>query len=296
MVIATSCSGLIAAAVFATLDNTHNLAGWRWLYIIEGVVTLGISLVSFFLLPEDPAKTQWLNHEECEFAVSRIRHDTVGLKADSTIWEGFRQACSDPKTWLFCLMFNLNVSTCSFVNFFPTIVKSFEFRSSTTALLLTAPPYLLSALVSILLAWSSGHFNERTWHITAGLVLAVIGFVVSCSSMTTSARYASTFLYTIGAYSVTSIILAWIPATLSQTPEKKAVSISMINVLGNASYIYLAYLWPKKDSPRYFTGFSSMVAFAIGGIACVWVMRFWLVSLNRKLEGQDEGVQATYSY
>lgn len=253
-------------------------------------------MVSFFLLPNDPSETSWLSKEERELVVIRIHRDSLSSQARGPIWEGFKQACTDPKTWLFCLIFNLNISTCSFVNFFPTIVKSLGFTSNVTALLLTAPPYVLSALTSIPLAWSSGHFKERTWHITAGFSVAVVGFVVSCSNMSIGARYASTFLYTTGAYSVTPIILSWIPATLGQTPEKKAVALSLVNVLGNAAYIYGAYLWPEGDSPKYSIGFSSMVAFAVGGIACVWVMKSWLMHLNRKLKRQREDSRPVYSY
>lgn len=74
-------------------------------------------------------------------------------------------------------------------------------------LLLTAPPYFVSGLLGIPFAYSSGHFNERTWHITARLSLAVIGFIISCATLNTAARYTAAFLYATGAYSVGSVIL-----------------------------------------------------------------------------------------
>lgn len=193
-------------------------------------------------------------------------------------------------------MQNLHISACSFNNFFPTIVDSLGFESSTIALVLTAPPYFVSGFLGIPFAWSSGRFNERTWHITAGLSLAIVGFAITCGTMNTAARYTSTFLYATGAYGVGSVILGWVSASLSQTPEKKAVAYSLVNVTANAAYIYCAYLWPESDGPRYLTGFASMCAFAFYSIACAWAMRFWLMALNKKMREEQDDNQVAYAY
>ncbi|KAI8242944.1 putative transporter [Colletotrichum sp. SAR 10_99] len=294
-VVSTGCSGLIAAATFATLDKVKGIAGWQWLFIIEGSVTALVAIFGFFLLPDDPSETRWLTEEERKLAVERIRRDTVGHQERGSTWEGLKQACKDPKTWLFCLMQNLHISACSFNNFFPTIVRSMGFRS-TTALLLTAPPYFVSGFLGIPFAWSSGRFNERTWHITAGLSLAIVGFAMTCGSQNNAVRYTATFLYATGAYSVGSVILGWVSNTLSQTPEKKAVAYSLVNVTANLAYIYCAYLWPSSDGPKYMMGFSSMIAFAATSIMCAWAMRVWLIRVNNKIrESEDENVKL-YAY
>ncbi|KAJ0327819.1 hypothetical protein COL922a_013386 [Colletotrichum nupharicola] len=263
-VVSTGCSGLIAAATFATLDKVKGIAGWQWLFIIEGSVTALVAIFGFFLLPDDPSETRWLTEEERKLAVERIRRDTVGHQERGSTWECLLQACKDPKTWLFCLMQNLHISACSFNNFFPTIVRSM--------------------------------FNERTWHITAGLGLAIVGFAMTCGSQNNAVRYTATFLYATGAYSVGSVILGWVSNTLSQTPEKKAVAYSLVNVTANLAYIYCAYLWPSSDGPKYMMGFSSMIAFAATSIMCAWAMRVWLIRVNKKIrESEDENVKL-YAY
>ncbi|KAM0281995.1 hypothetical protein ACHAO9_010476 [Fusarium lateritium] len=294
-VVSTGCSGLIAAATFSTLDQVKGIAGWQWLFIIEGSITALVAVFGFFLLPDDPSETRWLTPEERDLCIKRISRDTVGQQVRGSTWEGLKQACKDPRTWLFCLMQNLHISACSFNNFFPTIVRAMGFKS-TTALLLTAPPYFVSGLLGIPFAWSSGRFNERTWHITAGLSLAVIGFIMSCATLNAASRYTATFLYATGAYSVGSVILGWVSNTLSQTPEKKSVAYALVNVTANLAYIYCAYLWPSSDGPQYMMGFSTMVAFAVASIMCAWAMRFCLKRDNRKiLESENEAV-ALYAY
>ncbi|KAH7030622.1 major facilitator superfamily domain-containing protein [Microdochium trichocladiopsis] len=294
-VVSTGCSGLIAAATFSTLDNKYGIKGWQWLFIIEGAVTAGIAMFGFFLLPDDPSQTRWLTQAEKDLAIERIRRDTVGQQARGSTWDGLKQACKDPRTWLFCLMQNLHISACSFNNFFPTIVKSMGF-TSITALLLTAPPYFVSGLLGIPFAYSSGRLNERTWHITAGLGLAIIGFAMSVGTMNTAVRYTSTFLYATGAYGVGSVILGWVSNTLSQTPEKKAVAYSLVNVTANLAYIYCAYLWPNESAPGFMMGFGSMIAFAATSIMCAWGMRFWLKKENGKLRERGDEGGALYAY
>ncbi|KAI8166512.1 hypothetical protein K4K49_012745 [Colletotrichum sp. SAR 10_70] len=284
-------SGLVACRFFLGFVEAHV----GRLFIIEGSVTALVAIFGFFLLPDDPSETRWLTEEERKLAVERIRRDTVGHQERGSTWEGLKQACKDPKTWLFCLMQNLHISACSFNNFFPTIVRSMGFRS-TTALLLTAPPYFVSGFLGIPFAWSSGRFNERTWHITAGLSLAIVGFAMTCGSQNNAVRYTATFLYATGAYSVGSVILGWVSNTLSQTPEKKAVAYSLVNVTANLAYIYCAYLWPSSDGPKYMMGFSSMIAFAATSIMCAWAMRVWLIRVNKKIrESEDENVKL-YAY
>lgn len=67
--------------------------------------------------------------------------------------------------------------------------------------------------------------HERTWHITIGLAIAIVGFVIAASTMNTAGRYVACFIFPVGAYSVNSVIIGWASSTLSQTKEKKAVSL-----------------------------------------------------------------------
>jgi MFS family permease len=298
-IFATSFSGLIAAATFASLDGTHGLAGWKWLFIIEGAVTFGIAMVALYLLPDFPLTTWWLTPEERQLAHDRIARDTMGLEASKGSKAGLMQAIRDPRLYLLALMQNMHLSACSFNNFFPTVVGSLGF-SSTITLVLTCPPYLVSGVVGILVGISSGKFNERTWHITVAMGTAMVGFIVSAITLNTAARYVSCFLFASGAYAVNSVILGWVSATLGQTQEKKAVSLSIVNVIANASYIYTAYLYPKSNGPKYTTAMSANTVFAFVTIVCAWTLRVWLMRTNRKIKqnaGASEQEKAmAYAY
>lgn len=294
-ILATSFSGLIAEAVFSTLDGTHGLAGWKWLFIVEGITTFGIAVIGIFMLPDYPLTTRWLTPEERQLAHDRIVRDTVGLEQSQGARAGFRQAIRDPRLYLLCFMQNMHLSACSFNNFFPTVVGSLGF-SRTITLVLTCPPYLVSGAFGIIIGLTSGRFNERTWHITACMSAALVGFIISCATMNVAARYISCFLFASGAYAVNSVILGWVSATLGQTPEKKAVSLSIVNVVANASYIYTAYLYPKSNGPQYLTAMSSNAAFAFMTIVSAWALRYWLQRANAALKRERPGDNVLYAY
>lgn len=114
--------------------------------------------------------------------------------------------------------------------------------------------------------------------------------------MNVAARYLACFLFASGAYAVNSVILGWVSATLGQTAEKKGVSLSIVNVAANASYIYTAYLYPKSDGPKYLTAMASNSAFAFMTIACAWGLRVWLQATNAKLRRERPGESVMYAY
>ncbi|EON67967.1 hypothetical protein W97_07113 [Coniosporium apollinis CBS 100218] len=282
-ILATGFSGLIAAGVFAGMDGLRGIAGWRWLFIVEGAITALVAIVGFWMLPDTPSTTRWLLPEERELAHSRMERDQVSdTQGEASAMRGLKQACADPRTWVFCLMQNFHLSACSFNSFFPTVVKTLGFNTTIT-LVMTCPPFLLAGAAGILFGWSSGRYHERTWHITVGLSTAILGFAIAASTLNTAGRYVACFIFPVGAYAVNSVIIGWASSTLSQTKEKKAVVLAITNVGGQVGYIYGAYLWPKSDSPRYTIGFSASAGFALCSILCAWWMRVLLKRENRKI-------------
>ncbi|CAH0044947.1 unnamed protein product [Clonostachys solani] len=295
-ILATGLSGLIAAGVFQ-MDGVKGLAGWRWLFLIEGVVTAGVAIIGFFMLPNTPLTTWWLTDREKELAHSRMERDKISDadENDASAWQGLKQAASDKRTWLFCLMQNFHLSACSFNSFFPTVVKTLGFNTTIT-LVLTCPPFIFAGAAGILVGWSSGRFHERTWHITGGLAISIVGFVLAAATLNTPARYIACFIFAMGAYSVNSVIIGWASSTLCQTKEKKAVVLAMTNVGGQIGYIYGAYLWPSSDSPRYGIGFGASAGFALLSIVCAWGIRFMLVKENRKIRASNSEQVNLYGY
>lgn len=228
-------------------------------------------------------------------AYDRIARDTTQKENRTSPWKGLREACIDYRTWLFALQCNLHLSANGFKNFMPTVVKTLGFNSTIT-LVLTCPPYLVATFASVIVSWSSGHFNERTWHITISKLLAIIGFAVACSTLNIAARYFAMILFVGATYGVNNINLAWTAATLGQTDEKKAVAIAITNTLGNLASVYTPYLWPDADAPRFSKAMYCSIGFSAGVIATAWVMRWILMRANRRIRAMDSEAINFYAY
>ncbi|KAI0555423.1 MFS transporter-like protein [Xylaria curta] len=294
--LASTFSGLIAAGVFAGLDGVHGLAGWRWLFLIQGVVTVAVAIAGFFILPDTPLTTRWLTEEERQLAHARIARDTTekGYMPTST-WSGLWDAARDYRTWIFTLMTNLHLSANNFKNYLPTAVASLGF-SNTISLVLTSPPYLVATFASVAVSWSSGHFNERTWHITGSKALAILGFAVATATYNIGARYFAIVLFVGATYGVNNINLAWTAATVGQTDEKKAAALAIANTFGNLSFVYTPYLWSDSTAPLFRPACLASIGFSFGVIVTAWTMKWILIRTNRKIRAQDSEAINFYAY
>ncbi|EPS39564.1 hypothetical protein H072_6648 [Dactylellina haptotyla CBS 200.50] len=294
-ILATAFAGLIAAGIFHGLDKVAGIAGWKWLFILQGTVTFVIAAVGYFVLPDFPLTTKWLTQEEKELAHSRMEADTVANKGETSTWNGFKQAARDPMVWIFALMAHMHLAANGFKNFFPTVVETLGFNTTVT-LVLTCPPYLIAGAVTILVSWSSGRFNERTYHITLSKAVATIGFIAAAATLDTAGRYISMVIFTIGTYGVNSLILGWCGSTCGQTKEKKAVAISIVTTVMNASFVWTPYLWPKTDGPRYVIALGSSAGFSVATALLAWLAKWVMIRRNRKLRMQEDETTIFYVY
>ncbi|KAH6675116.1 major facilitator superfamily domain-containing protein [Halenospora varia] len=293
-ILATAFAGLIAIILFK-MDGIAGLEGWRWLFIIQGVVTFVVAIIGTHFLPDDPSVTRWLTPEERIIASERIKRDTVDESGSISTIKGLKEALSDYRVWIFVFMQHMHLAANGFKNFFPSVVQGLGFDRTIT-LVLTCPPYLIAGAVSVYWSWSSGKYNERTWHITSAKILAILGFVLGFTINNTAARYVSMVIFAIGTYAVNSIILGWVGATCGQTKEKRAVALSIIVSTSNASFIWTPYLWTNSYGGRYTLALATSAAFSALTAILAWGMRFVLIRQNKKIRQTEDEATLYYAY
>ena len=193
---------------------------FRWLFFVEGALTIVVAIGAIFILPDFPeSDAGWLTLAERTLAHRRMVNDAVmddfelwGTDSHSTktkdIFMGLVMALQDWKVWwLFVATASMTVSL-SFNVFFPTLSATMGY-SRTVTLLLCAPPwvfataaaffgsrYVLSRTVGIRLeicttGRHSDQSGERCWHITIPSLIGILGFLLAMSTMNTAARYFS---------------------------------------------------------------------------------------------------------
>jgi MFS family permease len=289
--------GLITAGITSNMNGTHGLRAWRWVFILEGIITVIIAFAAFFILPNFPRTTTWLTEEERQLAVYRLQED-VGeddwVSAESqSFFNGLKLALLDIKTWVFTIMLLANVSSASVTNFFPTVVKTLGYPNIET-LLLTAPPYVLAVITTYLNAWHADRTGERFWHIVLPLCVGVASFILAAATTATAPRYVAMMLMVPGVYTGYVVALAWISNTIPRPPAKRAAALAGINAISNASSIYASYMYPSSAGPRYVVAMSVNCATAVMAIIMAFTLRTILMRLNKKLD-RGEHVEGAVS-
>ncbi|KAK2616014.1 hypothetical protein N8I77_002733 [Diaporthe amygdali] len=280
-------SGLISAGITGNMDGAGGLRAWKWLFVIEGVVTVVVAFGAFFVLPNFPRTTMWLSEEERQLAVWRLEED-IGEDdwVDSehqSFWQGAKLAFLDVKTYVLMILLFCIVSSGSVTNFFPTVVKTLGY-SNVYSLLLTAPPYVIAVIATYCNALHADRTGERYLHITVPLLAAVASFVLAATTSSLAPRYVSMCLMVPSVYSGYVVALAWISNTIPRPPAKRAAALAFINAVSNSSSIYASYMYPNSAGPAYTVAFIVNSATSFIAICAATVLRVMLVRLNKKLE------------
>jgi len=192
---------------------------------------------SALLLLDLPHNTRGFTEEEREVAVLRMTEDVGEADADSveqSVFTGLIMAVKDVKIYLMMFTFTAYVVGLSFNAFFPTLTRTLGFGYITT-LLMSAPPWAFSCIVSLINAWHADRTEERFWHIVGPIIGGLVGFVISMSTLNVAARYVGLFLQA-SSYAGFIVFYSWISSSFPRPPAKRAVAIAMINAfsqLGN---------------------------------------------------------------
>lgn len=252
--------GIIAGAITSHLDGAHGIAGWRWLFIIEGCATVGVAIIAFFILLDYPATTQRLTEKEQLLATQRILDDQNQGDAKLSHWQAFMAALSDMRTYLFVLLYMLVIGASTISYFVPTITASLGFET-VTAQYMTVPIWVVAAICLNLVAWSSDRLQERRWHTSGSLAVGFAACVICATVHNAVAKYIMVCLVTSAVVCATVLSLTWTSTVMDAPREKRAIVIALVNACGNFASVYGSRIWPQKDSPNYHLGFGVSAGF-----------------------------------
>ncbi|KAF9247259.1 major facilitator superfamily domain-containing protein [Melanogaster broomeanus] len=164
---------LIASAVMELADKIFGFAGWRWLFLLEGSVTIIIAVFAIFIIPDYPSSpASWLTPEEHLLALRRMEEDGADSLEQDKQMSGLIEALSDWHVWwlgtaLLCLH-----AAYSFGHFFPTLVATMGY--SPTLACCSAHPrgFLMTQInVGVLISWVSNSFPHSSSKRAVGIAI-----------------------------------------------------------------------------------------------------------------------------
>ena len=302
--ISNAFSALVGAGVLSNMQGSLGHAAWRWLFWIEGAATMFVAILAVFILPDLPTNTRGFSPVEAELAQLRMQEDVGEADTDNEnqgVFDGLIMAVKDFKIYLMMLTLTAYVVGLSFNAFFvsrpprppsglspvfpadpqPSLTQTLGFGYVPT-LLMSAPPWVFSVIVSMINAWHADKTSEKFWHIVGPILMGVVGFVISMATEQVAARYVALFLQA-GSYAGFIVFYSWISSTFIRPPAKRAVALAMINAFSQLGNIAGSYVWKMKEN-GYRKSYGIVLAmFGVAIFGC-FLFRMILVAENKKLD------------
>ncbi|KAB8228233.1 putative MFS transporter [Aspergillus alliaceus] len=272
--------GLLARGL-AEIGPRGGLEGWRWILVIEGLLTVVCGGLSYIGLPNSIETATFLTPEERSLAREEIRLDNPSaLQVSPSVddietlrWSEVRRGLLDPQMWFSAAAYFAILSGLySFGLFLPTIIDDSGFATDPNAVQLwTVIPYAVAAVVTVLVAFISDCLHLRGTIMLFTLPIAIVGYGAIANIQSAKVKYGMTFLMATGMYSSVPCILVW-NSNNSAGHYKRATTSAMQLTIANCGGFLATFNYPNKDRPQYHRGHTII----LGLLVFAWFM----VSLN----------------
>ncbi|KAF1976359.1 MFS general substrate transporter [Bimuria novae-zelandiae CBS 107.79] len=271
--------GLLARGL-NTIGHRGGLAGWRWIFIIEGLLTVAIGVLSYFFLPNSIESARFLTDEQK--LLGRQRLDEENRAHEPFSWAEVKRGVFNVQVWLTALAyFSILCGLYSFGLFLPTIINNLKFASDPNeAQLWTVIPYAVAAVCTVFVAILSDKFALRGPVMLCSLPIAIIGYGVISHSTNPKVQYGMTFMMATGMYASIPCILSW-NSNNSSGHYKRATTSALQLMVANAGGFVASFVYQKKEAPHFHKSHSIM----LGLLCAAWVLiaanTAWVWKLNR---------------
>ncbi|KAM3461821.1 hypothetical protein MY5147_000351 [Beauveria neobassiana] len=293
--LAGAFGGLLAAAI-GKMDGLRGYKGWRWIFILEGALTVFVSFFIYFLLPDFPEDVKWLSEEERTYVKARLAADQGNHAIERPIkLRDILTVLKDPKVIAGGFAyFGIIVPAYGYAYFAPGILQTFHYGKIETQLR-SVPPWAVAFVFSMAIAYVSDRIRHRLAFALATISIAIAGFAILLGVHdNTSVQYAALFLVASGAYTAMPIIVCWFNMNLGGH-HRRAIGSAWQVGFGNLGGIIAVYVFLQRDSPRFIPGYSVCLAwFVLSAAACgVYGYMCWNANRKRNQLPPDAGASLT---
>ncbi|KIY68935.1 MFS general substrate transporter [Cylindrobasidium torrendii FP15055 ss-10] len=290
-VIANAVSGLMASGLLQ-LRGVSGLEGWKWLFLVDGIITVVAAVATWFYLPKDVSTTKggirgfkpWFDQRQVFIGVTRIVKDDPSKKIyeQRVKWADVKDAATD-----IGLIGHLLITTFSMTpttplgTYLPRVIKLFHFDVF-VANALTAPPYILQFILTLIMIHNSDRLHERGLHGAFGSLWMLAGWILlRCLPSDTSRgiKYFAALLVASWPYTH-PLNVAWMSANTGSIGKRTLGSGAIIfaaNILG----VWGSQIYQAKDSPDFRVGNTINIVFTAIGL-CLFVIQKYIYEYRNK--------------
>jgi sugar phosphate permease len=235
--------GPLSGYIMKVFDGINGLAGWQWMFLIEGLPSVLLGMVVILMLNDRIADAKWLTPEERTLLAANIEAEAADKTEESVL-----TVLASARVWLMALIYFSFVMGLYGVSFWlPTIIKAMGVSDPLQIGLMSAIPYGIAVIAMLLVSKSADRLRERRWHVAVPGLCGAAGLLLSVlwAQDTVLAMMALT-LATAGI--LTTLPLFWSLPTAFLAGTGAAAGIAMINSLGNLAGFISPYAvgWLKE--------------------------------------------------
>ncbi len=259
------------AGVLLGLNGRLGLRGWQWLFLIEGLPALVLSVVILFLLPDSPTEAKWLSPDQRDWLQRRLTSDASAIGAPDH--DFLRALISSPVLAFGAANFLLLGAFYAFTLSAPQVIDAATHIGAAKIGYLTAAGGLLGAVAMLVNSWHSDVTGERYLHLAIPIIMIAAAFAVMAWTHSPVLIMAA-FLVAVTSNAAYGAVF-WCAPTDFLHPRSTAVSFAAINAIGQSGSFVLPYLWgvAKDRTGGFHAGLSALPLAFIVAAAVVLALR-----------------------
>jgi ACS family tartrate transporter-like MFS transporter len=239
---ATAIAGVIGGPVSGLLlrmNGIAGLAGWQWLFLVEGIPAVILGFVVFAILPDGPRQARWLSPDEKAWIASRLEHERDAKRNHG--YSTLRAALRSGNVWALALIyFDVVMSFYGISLWLPQIVQSFSGLNDLLVGFVSAVPYVGASFAMVVIGRSSDRSGERRWHVATAAFAGAAGLLAAAFLNVPAMQLAALSLAAVGIWGTMGPFWAMSSEFLSGTGA--AAGIALINSIGNLGGFLGPYL------------------------------------------------------
>ncbi|OMH80404.1 putative transporter [Zancudomyces culisetae] len=270
------------------LIKLGSLKPYQVIFVIAGLLTLIIGIISIFVIKDYPETAKFLTPEEKDVVVKRLVSSQGSAQKAVITLKTIISTILDWKVWAFCIIGTAKNNTIIIIGFIgPTIIKSLGF-SSTTSTLLSSGPAIIGTVSTLACAFLISKYPYWIRLLILDL-MSVICFTVVAFAKNRDLRLAFVFILGTSMYSSIPISMSWMSVNSGST-QKRAIKSAFYAMVGSTAGIFSPFLFTPSYAPKYTIGFA--VAFALYGCSIVLtiILRIHLDRANKYRQNNPKDV------